>query len=118
MTRQVKVHLLWLATLGAAGSVALRADASTQLTCAVTSVAYDTYGGGGRMYLKCSGDANYYYAAAYSLGTGCAVQTLDTLKIWMSEAQSSLLTGKNLSFYYDTCGSSIRVINIGFELQQ
>lgn len=44
-----------------------------------------------------------YYAQLTSPCTGIAANSIDTIKIWQSLAQSALLSNKNVTLYYTTC---------------
>lgn len=46
---------------------------------------------------------------AYTTAQGnCPVQTIDTLRMWLTLSQAGLLAGKSLNIYTTTCGSPAR----------
>lgn len=78
-----------------------RADLG-KINCTVTKLQIDN---NQRLAIWCSGDGNIYYAASYQIGTGCPVQTADTLKAFENMTQEALLSGRLIDFNYNnTCG--------------
>jgi len=91
------VSLAVIAAVGATTSVALAADTGL-LT--VNAVEY----GNNFLLIQLSNGTNYI--GSTSAPSGCVSGNIDTLKIWTSQAQSALLSGKRLKIYYDTCSST------------
>jgi hypothetical protein len=52
-----------------------------------------------------AGNFEYYKAQLTSPGCNIAATSIDTIKIWLSIAQASLLSGKNVTLYSTTCNS-------------
>ena len=79
------------------------AAAASKSGCTVTSIMFD----GSRMLTTCANDGSTSYYGFLSV-PGCAVQSLDTLKIWLSMLQSALLSGRTADFFFQppssTCG--------------
>lgn len=48
---------------------------------------------------------NYQASIGYSPGCSIVAATADSVKTWASLAQASLLTGKNVTIYYNSCNS-------------
>jgi hypothetical protein len=109
--RNVKVMLALCAMLGFARYT--YAASVPKNNCAVTAVQFDN---SNRLVIFCSGDPNIYFAFTYQDGTGCGVQTLDTLKVWASMAQAALLSGRQIDFWFDNACGADKVISSGFKL--
>jgi hypothetical protein len=77
----------------------VRADATSVVT--VNAVEYTN----GMLLIQLSTGQNYH--AVTSAVSGCTAnnQSLDTLKVWASMAQSALLSGKRLKIYFTACSS-------------
>jgi hypothetical protein len=69
---------------------------------------------GGTLVIQLSTGQNYH--AVTSAASGCTAnnQSLDTLKVWASMAQSALLSGKRVKIYFTTCSnfSYIQVLDL------
>jgi hypothetical protein len=98
--RIVALVALATGTIAAVGSRPAHANA---FGCKVNVVEYykDT------LLIQCVGGGNFYGKVAPANGaTSCQpyAQNLDTLKIWLSMAQTALLAGKNILMYFTNCG--------------
>ncbi len=89
-----------------------QATEAQKTNCVVTRYQYDE----NRLALWCSGDGTIYYAFTTSQGTGCPVQTAETMKIWVSMAQTSLLSGKSLDFWSNTSCTTLKIMSWGMSL--
>lgn len=89
------------ASLVVASWLAAEPARAEAIDCSVNRVQYDR----GRLVVWCSNDSKPYYAL--DSVTGCAVQTIDTLRIWAAMAQAALLSGKYAVLSYDTCGMAV-----------
>ena len=90
------VGLAMIAAFGATTTTALAADTGT-LT--VNAVEYANT----QLLIQLSTGNNYI--AVPSAPSGCTSATADSKKIWASQAQSALLSGKRLKIYYTICSS-------------
>lgn len=77
------------------------AHATATKQCKVNIVEYyqDT------LLIQCVGGGNFFGQIAPEASCKAFAQNLDTLKIWLSMAQTALLAGKNVLMYYTSCGS-------------
>jgi hypothetical protein len=90
---------------GAMAVTSRPAHATSTTECKVQKVEYykDT------LLIQCVGGTNFFAQVA-PLNTSSTVscqgfaQNLDTIKIWLSMAQTALLAGKNVLMYYTSCG--------------
>ncbi len=90
--------------VGALAGVALFAStvlAAEKNPCSVDRVDTD----GNRIAIWCSGDSNVYYIFKTGYNT-CTGASVDTMKMWLSQAQSALLSGKPLQFFYNAPAGS------------
>jgi hypothetical protein len=67
--------------------VATDSPAHAISNCTIVQVQYDS----GRLAVLCANDRFYY---AFTNQSGCTNQSLDTIKIWASMAQSQYLSGR------------------------
>lgn len=61
--------------------------------------------------LNVSGVATNYEAHTTGTPNACPNSSLETLKAWMSLAQSAYLAGREVKIFYDTCGTTTNYIN-------
>ena len=107
----------------------LKATAALASALAITSAATPALAGtqvvatGGLSQLEYSGNlltfqvaggANYAAQTTAVTGTGCSIPalSLDTLKLWASMGQASLLSGKTLTFYVNTCNGTAWIYDV------
>jgi hypothetical protein len=72
-------------------------------------------GYGSPPYLMVQLDSNRsinYYAQQPSPGCGIASISIDTIKIWMSLLQLSMITGKSALLYTNSCGSYDYIVDV------
>jgi hypothetical protein len=53
------------------------------------------------------GSGNYFYAEL-APGSGCSsyAVSMDTIKLWVSQLQAALLSGKTVRFYFSVCSGA------------
>lgn len=80
------------------------------VTCVPNTIEYYN----ATLIVQCS--PTNYYAQTYPPASPCEanVNFLDNMKMWMTLAQSALLSGKSLKIEYTTCGTTnyINVIDL------
>jgi hypothetical protein len=74
---------------------------SSPVQCSPTEVGYSS---AGYAVFVCGG--NNYLVWLSGAPSGCGNATMDIIKLWMSEAQAALLSGKNLNIYFSVCSGS------------
>jgi hypothetical protein len=102
-----------LALGGALTATAFSAPASAaSTTCVPTQVEAIGATGFPSFMVNC---ASVNYSVFVTAPSGCSTgdnRSIDAVKIWLSLAQASLLSGKSLQIYYDTCGGSNTVTDM------
>jgi hypothetical protein len=85
---------------------ASRAAFADAITCAPNQVEWPQ-----TLMIQC---APVNYVGYLSAPSGCEGnnQSIDTLKSWQSLAQAALLSGKNLTIYYNVCGGQNNVTDV------
>lgn len=95
-----------LLAVAAGLAIGLQTSAASAAPSPVAQAAIVEYSNG-QLLLQLAGSGTNY-VGVLTAGAGCTAnnQTADTLKAWLSIAQASLLSGKNVLIYYNVCGGS------------
>ena len=101
-----KIVAIVALSTGVLGAIAAPAHAAQ---CVPTQVEYLP----NQLLLQCY--PNNYYAYTTAQGN-CPVQTVDTVKLWLTLGQAGLLSGKSLNIYTTNCGSPSRAVITAIDL--
>jgi hypothetical protein len=104
---------LWtFASLSAAAAASLVVtSASAASVGPVSQVEYNANGGSNpQLMIQVNGGATNYFAQQNSPCTGVPSQSIETIKIFLSIAQASLLSGKKVTLYTNTCSNGTQYI--------
>jgi hypothetical protein len=104
-----------IVTLGAAMAatfVATRAYAAGGVG-PVSQVEYNADGGSNpRLMIQINGAGTNYFVQQSSPCSGVPSQSIETIKMFLSIAQASLLSGKKVTLYTNSCGSTQYIYDI------
>jgi hypothetical protein len=98
------------------------AHADTGEICTVTNTGWGDNSGqtsdpGKQLYIVCQDNQNIAYIAQNTNASGqsCPLYSIDTIKLWMSQANAALLSGRTLVVWWDTfsnCGGARTIVAI------
>lgn len=98
-----QIRKLQVAVVLAAGVAVVTAPADAAQSTAATPTSVEYFGASPNLYIVIGGVQ--YVGQLTAPGCGGSAQSVETLKLWASLAQSAFLSGKKISIWYDTGGA-------------
>jgi len=111
VARRLTMAMLLLAFIAISSSKAQAAPVFTTFSC--TQGIQDIVWDGGGLYIDCIGQPNRFAAFTFSPCAGMGAQSVDTIKLFQSLAESAMISGKLLVITYATpasCTASVGAI--------
>ncbi len=96
--------------------LAMDVYAAEKSSCLVERIDTD----GNRIAVWCQSDSNIYYMFKTGYDANCGGTSVDTMKMWLSQFQAALLSGKPAQFFYNptTSNCAVRLItSVGLRAQ-